>query len=77
MSIPRELQGVLARDPEIMHGQLCFKGTRVPLAVLLDNLEEGMGVDEFVSEYPSVERSQILAVISYGQTAMRQAVGLF
>jgi uncharacterized protein (DUF433 family) len=76
MTIPKELEPVLSRDPEVMHGKLCFRGTRVPLAVLLDNLEEGMGVDEFVQEYPSVPREQALAVVAHESRSLRQRVGL-
>jgi uncharacterized protein (DUF433 family) len=76
MTIPKDLEGVLSIDPEVMHGKLCFKGTRVPLAVLLDNLEEGMGLNEFVEEYPSVTREQASTVISWEQQQLRQAVGL-
>ena len=76
MKIPSALQSVLQIDPEVMHGQLCIRGTRVPLAVLLDSLEDGMGVDEFVAEYPSVSREQFLAVVAWQQHEMREAVGL-
>ena len=76
MTIPTELASVLSIDPEVMHGKLCFRGTRVPLTVLLDNLEEGMGLDEFVEEYPSVTREQAGAVIRWEQVQIRRAVGL-
>lgn len=65
MKIPDELSSLLQSDPEVMHGQVCFVGTRVPLTVLLDNLAEGMGADEFLLEYPSVSRAQALAVIEW------------
>lgn len=76
MSIPAELEDVLNVNPSIMHGKHCFRGTRVPLTVLLDNLEEGMGLDEFVEEYPSVTREQTGAVIKWEQEALKRAVGL-
>jgi uncharacterized protein (DUF433 family) len=76
MTIPAELKSVLKSDPEIMHGKLCFTGTRVPLTVLLDNLEEGMGLDEFVEEYPSVSREQAFAVLRWEQQQTRKAIGL-
>ena len=40
MIVPRGLEHVLKIDPQIMHGALCFAGTRVPLTVFLDNLKE-------------------------------------
>ena len=65
--IPPELASILSIDPEIMHGEICFIGTRVPLTVLLDNLSEGMGIDEFVKYYPSVQRYQIEMVLAWRQ----------
>lgn len=59
-----------------MHGRLCFAGTRVPLTVFLDNFAEGMGVDEFVREYPSVKREQALAIIAWQRQEMNDAIGL-
>jgi uncharacterized protein (DUF433 family) len=76
MTIPTGLEEHLSIDPEVMHGKLCFKGTRVPLVVLLDNLEEGMGLEEFVEEYPSVSREQAQAVIAWEQQRMREVIGL-
>jgi len=76
MTIPIELRGILKVDPEIMHGKLCFAGTRVPLTVFLDNLEEGMGLDEFVEEYPSVTREQASAFLRWEQQQTRKAIGL-
>ena len=76
MTIPTGLEEFLSIDPEVMHGKLCFRGTRVPLVVLLDNLEEGMGLEEFVEEYPSVTRAQAQAVIAWEQRHMREAIGL-
>ena len=76
MTIPAELQNVLKIDPEIMHGKLCFSGTRVPLTVFLDNMGEGMGLDQFVEEYPSVSREQARAVLRWEQRQMRKTFGL-
>lgn len=76
MTIPAELESVLSIDPDIMHGQLCFTGTRVPLTVMLDNFDEGMGVNEFVQEYPSVLRKQALAVAQWQQRQSRRVFGL-
>ena len=76
MMIPAGLESVLSIDPEVMHGDLCFVGTRVPLTVLLDNLDEGMGVDEFVEEYPSVSKESALRVIAWQQNRTRLEAGI-
>ncbi|MBS1727948.1 MAG: DUF433 domain-containing protein [Armatimonadetes bacterium] len=76
MVIPVGLEKVLSMDPDVMHGELCFAGTRVPLTVLLDNLDEGMGVDDFVQEYPSVSRDQALTVVGWQQDRTRVEAGI-
>jgi uncharacterized protein (DUF433 family) len=76
MTVPAGLEQVLKIDPEIMHGKLCFAGTRVPLTIYLDNLADGMGVDEFLENYPSVSRAQVTAVLEWENRAIRQAAGL-
>lgn len=63
--VPIGLEQVLSIEPEIMHGDLCFTGTRVPLTVLLDNLAEGMGVEEFLTHYPTVAKASVDAVITW------------
>ena len=76
MIVPKGLEHVLKIDPRIMHGALCFSGTRIPLTVFLDNLSEGMGVDEFLSEYTTISRDQALAVLQWERTAILKAAGL-
>jgi uncharacterized protein (DUF433 family) len=76
MVVPAGLEKILSIDPEIMHGDLCFIGTRVPLTVLLDNLDEGMGVDEFVQEYPSVSKTQAQRVVTWQQDKTRAEAGI-
>ena len=44
------------RDPEILGGTPVFRGTRVPFQALLDYLEGGHTLDEFVSDFPTVTR---------------------
>ena len=63
-TIPPGLEDVLSIDPEIMHGALCFKGTRLPLNVLLDNQKDGMGIDAFVEEYET-DRDKIVAFVEW------------
>jgi uncharacterized protein (DUF433 family) len=51
-------------DPEILGGTLVFAGTRVPVRILIDYLEGGESLDEFLDNYPSVSREQALAAAS-------------
>ena len=50
-------------DPEILGGTPCFNGTRVPIKNLFDYLEGDYSVEEFLIDFPSVQRSQVNQVI--------------
>lgn len=50
-------------DPEIMGGTPVFVGTRVPVQTLLDYLEAGDPLDEFLEDFPTVSREQVVAVL--------------
>ena len=51
------------RDPEIMSGALCFKGTRVPVQNLFDYLEGSSSLEDFLADFPSVSREAAIAVL--------------
>jgi uncharacterized protein (DUF433 family) len=51
---------VISRDPEVMGGTPVFAGTRVPVQTLLDYLEAGESIDDFLDGFPSVSRTQII-----------------
>jgi len=69
-----DLQGVIHSDPEIMGGTPVFAGTRVPLQNLIDALEGGESIDEFLEGFPSVSRAQAIAVIEAGRLKMLELV---
>lgn len=54
---------VVHRDPDIMSGTPVFVGTRVPVRTLLDYLEAGDSLDEFLEDFPSVTREQAVAAL--------------
>ena len=64
---PEELKGTVHSDPEIMGGTPVFVGTRVPLQNLIDALEGGESIEEFLVGFPSVQRSQAIAIIEAGR----------
>jgi uncharacterized protein (DUF433 family) len=70
-----ELKGIVHSDPEVMGGALVFVGTRVPLQNLIDALEGDESIEEFLVGFPSVKRSQAIAVIEAGQLKMLETVG--
>ena len=50
-------------DPEILGGTPVFAGTRVPVRVLLEHLEAGDRLEDFLLDFPSVSREKVLAVL--------------
>lgn len=52
-------------DPEIMSGAPVFTGTRVPVTALLENLQAGLTLDEFLENFPSVTRDQAIRVLEH------------
>lgn len=52
-------------DPSICHGQACIKGTRIPVHQIIGMLANGDTIEELLKEYPSLERDDILACLSY------------
>jgi uncharacterized protein (DUF433 family) len=52
-------------DPEILSGATVFRGTRVPVAALLDNLAAGLTLNEFLDNFPTVTREQALQVLTF------------
>jgi uncharacterized protein (DUF433 family) len=58
-----EPESVIVRDPEVMSGEPVFRGTRVPFQTLLDYLEGGDTLDQFLEQYPGVTRGQAVAAL--------------
>jgi len=50
-------------DPERMSGTPCFRGTRVPVQILIDHIEGNSTLDDFLSGFPSVSREQAIQFI--------------
>jgi len=57
------LKGIVHSDPDIMGGTPVFVGTRIPLQNLIDYLEGGESIEDFLDGFPSVKREQVIAVI--------------
>jgi uncharacterized protein (DUF433 family) len=56
-------ESVIVQDPDILSGQPVFRGTRVPFQALLDYLEGGDTLDEFLEQYPGVSREQAIGAL--------------
>jgi uncharacterized protein (DUF433 family) len=58
---------VIVKDPEILGGLPVFRGTRVPFKNLLDYLEGGHTLDEFLLQFPSVTRAAAIAALEHAK----------
>ena len=61
------------RTPERVSGAWVFKGTRVPVKALFENIEEGASVNNFVEWFPGVTREQVLAVLAHAEKSLAVA----
>jgi uncharacterized protein (DUF433 family) len=66
-------QSVVKIDPEIMSGAPCFAGTRVPIQNLIDYLEGGDSIEDFLEGFPSVSREQVIAFLEEAKECMLAA----
>ena len=56
-------RSVVKSDPEIMSGTPCFAGTRVPARTLIDYLEGGESLNDFLEDFPTVSRKQAIGFL--------------
>jgi uncharacterized protein (DUF433 family) len=61
-------------DPNICHGKVCIKGTRVMVSVVLDNLAAGEGVDAILRSYPTLTADDIQAALHYAAELARERI---
>ena len=59
-------------DPDIVSGAPVFRGTRVPVDALLNNLEAGLTLDEFLDNFPTVTREQALQGLEFSRTTLQR-----
>ncbi len=63
-------------SPQRMSGTPCFRGTRVPVQSLIDFLEGGETLDQFLVLYPSITRQQVLAVLDFANNQILECASL-
>jgi uncharacterized protein (DUF433 family) len=61
------------RDPEVVSGAWVFKGSRVPVKALFENLESGASVHDFVEWFPGVGIDQVEAVLEHAERSLAVA----
>jgi uncharacterized protein (DUF433 family) len=65
---------IVCRSPNIMGGTPVFCGTRVPVQTLLDYLEAGDSIDEFLAGFPSVSRAQVIEFLEAAKDRLVESV---
>lgn len=68
--MPDQTTPAVHRDPDIMGGTPVFVGTRVPFQTLLDYLEAGDPLGEFLDDFPTVTRDQAVAALEQAKDAL-------
>jgi uncharacterized protein (DUF433 family) len=67
-----DLRDRITSDPAVCHGQACISGTRIPVAVVLDNLAAGLSSEAILVEYPGLQADDIRAAIAYAADLARE-----
>ena len=57
------LAEIVTIDKDVMHGTPCFTGTRVPVQTLIDFLETGDSINDFLAAYPYIPRQQVISFL--------------
>lgn len=63
-------QGVIVKDPETLGGIAVFRGTRVPFKNLVDYLEGGHSLDEFLRQFPTVTREMAIQALEEAKDSL-------
>lgn len=62
------------RDPNKVSGAWVFRGTRVPVSALFENLKAGASIEQFLEWFPGVERTQVEAVLDHEVRALAESL---
>ena len=68
------MKKVVSCDPKVMGGTPVFSGTRVPVQTLLDYLEGGESIDDFLEGFPTVSREQVVAFLEQAKDRLVESV---
>ena len=64
----------ITTHPSILHGAICFVGTRIPVTVVLDNLADGATPAEILRQYPRLRAEYVPAALAYAAELARERV---
>jgi uncharacterized protein (DUF433 family) len=65
-----DIRQIVKIDPQIMSGDACFSGTRVPVQALIDYLAAGRSLDVFLDGYPTVSKEQAVGFLEHARDAL-------
>ena len=68
-------KAVIQRSPDILGGTPVFRGTRVPVQTLIDYLEAGDRLEDFLADFPTVSKEQAVAALQMAKEALIQDAG--
>ena len=66
---------IITRDPQVLGGTPVFRGTRVPFQALLDYLEGGQTLNEFLDDFPTVTREAAVHALEHAKTLLVSQLG--
>lgn len=66
---------VIIKNPKILGGTPVFRGTRVPFQALLDNLEGGHSLEQFLDDFPTVTRAAAVAALELAKSSLVSQLG--
>jgi uncharacterized protein (DUF433 family) len=72
--MPNELLNRVVADPKICGGKPCIRGTRIPIAIILASLAEGMSAEEIIEHYPHLSPEDIRAALAYAAELSQEGV---
>ena len=67
-------QDYISVDPAVAHGKACIRGTRIPVAIVLANLAQGITPEEIIRSYPSLSLPAIQAALAYAADLAQERV---
>jgi uncharacterized protein (DUF433 family) len=67
----------ITSDPEIMLGKPCLRGTRIAVELILEELGQGLSVDEVLAAHPHLKREQVLAALQFAADWLGDEDGAF
>ena len=61
-------------NPNVMHGQACIKGKRIPVHLIVSMLASGDSIEEILNDYPSISREDVHACLAYSASLAEEMV---